>query len=212
VIIAQFCKRNGMPGLTKLLSPGENIAVALEYTEEELASFFEVTTDRERDLFSTFLLTGFREQEVAVLFWSDVNLKLKTIRVTSRPHLGFSPKRWEEREIPIPVDLARLRRSTYATRMLGSGFDVPTVQHWVGYKSLETTTRYLVPASDAHERLDRVVVHSVVARDAIRERSVFNRRSLAAVEPFTAEVTAVGAAPRADGLGRHPKECSWTYF
>ena len=43
-------------------------------------------TDREKELFSTFLLTGFREQEVAFLFWSDVNLKLRTIRVTSKPH------------------------------------------------------------------------------------------------------------------------------
>jgi integrase len=176
--------------------------------EEELASFFEVTTDRERELFSTFLLTGFREQEVAFLFWSDINLRLRTIRVTSKPHLGFSPKRWEEREIPIAVELARLLekrphlhserfvfpsptgnrehnmllkckavaeraglnsekfdlktfRSTYATRMLRSGFDVRTVQHWMGHKSLETTMRYLVPASDVHDRLDQVVVPSV---------------------------------------------------
>src|SRR5215469_14635216 len=155
VIIAQFCKRNGRPGLTRLLHLPERISpLPLEYTEEELASFF----------------------------WSDVNLKLRTIRVTSKPHLGFSPKRWEERGIPIPVELARLLekrprlhserfvfpsptgnrehnmllkckavaeraglnsekfdlktfRSTYATRMLRSGFDVRTVQHWMGRKS-----------------------------------------------------------------------------
>jgi integrase len=209
VIIAQFCKRNGRPGLTRLLHLPERILpLPLEYTEEELASFFAVTTDRERELFSTFLLTGFREQEVAFLFWSDINLKLRTIRVTSKPHLGFSPKRWEEREIPIPVELARLLearphlhserfvfpsptgnrehnmllkckaiaeragldsekfdlktfRSTYATRMLRSGFDVRTVQHWMGHKSLETTMRYLVPASDVHDRLDQVGVPRV---------------------------------------------------
>ena len=213
VIIAQFCKRNGRPGLTRLLHLPERILpLPLEYTEEELASFFAVTTDRERELFSTFLLTGFREQEVAFLFWSDLNLKLRTIRVTSKPHLGFSPKRWEEREIPIPAQLAEMLesrprlhserfvfpsptgnrehnmllkckaiaeragldaekfdlktfRSTYATRMLRSGFDVRTVQHWMGHKSLETTMRYLVPASDVHDRLDQVVVPSI-AKDA----------------------------------------------
>jgi len=211
VIIAQFCKRNGRPGLTRVLHLPERILpLPLEYSEEELASFFEVTTDRERELFSTFLLTGFREQEVAFLFWSDINLKLRTIRVTSKPHLGFSPKRWEEREIPIPIELVKLLegrrhlhserfvfpsptgnheqnmllkckaiadragldsekfdlktfRSTYATRMLRSGFDVRTVQHWMGHKSLETTMRYLVPASDVHDRLDRIVVPSVGA-------------------------------------------------
>ena len=92
----------------------------LEYTEEELASFFEVTTDRERELFSTFLLTGFREQEVAFLFWSDINLKLRTIRVTSKPNLGFSPKRWEEREIPIPVELVRLLENALTSTANGS--------------------------------------------------------------------------------------------
>jgi integrase len=56
-------------------------------------------------------------------------------------------------------------RSTYATRMLRSGFDVRTVQHWMGHKSLETTMRYLVPASDVHDRLDQVVVPNV-AKDA----------------------------------------------
>jgi integrase len=52
-------------------------------------------------------------------------------------------------------------RSTYATRMLRSGFDVRTVQHWMGHKSLETTMRYLVPASDVHDRLDQVGVPCV---------------------------------------------------
>jgi len=220
VIIAQFCKRNGRPGLTRLLHLPERILpLPLEYTEEELAFFFEVTTDRERELFSTFLLTGFREQEVVFLFWSDINLKLRTIRVTSKPHLGLSPKRWEEREIPIPVQLAKLLetrphlhserfvfpsttgsrehnmllkckavakragldsgkfdlktfRSTYATRMLRSGFDVRTVQHWMGHKSLETTMRYLVPASDVHDRLDQVVVPSVAKGADPRRKSV----------------------------------------
>src|SRR5204862_4805493 len=63
--------------------------------------FFEAATPSERVLFSTFLFTGFREQEVVHLFWSDVNFKLNTIRVTAKPDLGFSAKRWEEREVPV---------------------------------------------------------------------------------------------------------------
>jgi integrase len=49
-------------------------------------------------------------------------------------------------------------RSTYATRMLRAGFDVRTVQQWMGHKSLETTMRYLVPARDVHQRLDQLEV------------------------------------------------------
>jgi integrase len=167
---------------------------------------------------------------VAFLFWSDINLKLRTIRVTSKPHLGFSPKRWEEREIPIPLELAKLLegrphlhnerfvfpsprgnrehnmllkckavgeragldsekfdlktfRSTYATRLLRSGFDVRTVQHWMGHKSLETTMRYLVPASDVHDRLDQVGVPSVTKeadppRKLVQQEVVATRRTV----------------------------------
>jgi integrase len=49
-------------------------------------------------------------------------------------------------------------RSTYATRMLRAGFDVRTVQHWMGHKSLETTMRYLAPAKDVRDKLDRVEI------------------------------------------------------
>ena len=53
-------------------------------------------------------------------------------------------------------------------------FDVRTVQHWMGHKSLETTMRYLVPASDVHHRLDQVVVPSV-AKEADPPRSPFKK-------------------------------------
>jgi len=58
---------------------------------------------------------------------------------------------------PAKFDLKTFR-STYATRMLRQGFDVRTVQHWMGHKSLETTMRYLVPATDVHCKLDQVKI------------------------------------------------------
>ena len=36
-------------------------------------------------------------------------------------------------------------RSTYATRMLRAGFDVHTVQHWMGHRSLENN--YAIPSA-----------------------------------------------------------------
>jgi hypothetical protein len=68
-------------------------------------------------------------------------------------------------------------RSTYATRMLRSGFDVRTVQHWMGHQSLETTMRDLVPASDVHDRLDQVGVPSLLRHRSLKEtRSTGSRR------------------------------------
>src|SRR5215472_6869939 len=49
-------------------------------------------------------------------------------------------------------------RSTHATRTLLAGFDVRTVQYWMGHKSLETTMRYLVPSKEVHARLDQMTI------------------------------------------------------
>ena len=62
-------------------------------------------------MFSTFLLTGFREQEVMYLFWKDLSPQLRTVRVTAKADLGFFPKRSEEREVPVPAELAELLES-----------------------------------------------------------------------------------------------------
>ena len=106
IIIAQFLKRHGKPGTTKNLGlPERVISLPREYGDAELKKFFDACTGPERALFSIFLFTGFREQEAVHLFWSDINVKLNTIRVTLKPEFGFSPKRWEEREVPVPKPL-----------------------------------------------------------------------------------------------------------
>jgi integrase len=53
-------------------------------------------------------------------------------------------------------------RSTFATRWLRVGFDVRTIQRWMGHKSLETTMRYLAPAKDVHDKLDSVQIAGVL--------------------------------------------------
>jgi integrase len=206
IIVAQFLKKQGRPGLTRSIDMPEAVSsLPQDYTDAELEKFFKVCTKEEYALFLTFLLTGFREQEIVHLSWDDINFNLNTVRVTAKPDLGFSPKRWEEREVPVSkrvmevlkvhprvigsrfvfpsprgnrelhfldkckgiAERAKLDpthfhlrkfRSTFATRMLRAGFDVRTVQHWMGHKSLETTMRYLSPAKDVHDRLDKVQI------------------------------------------------------
>ena len=209
IIIAQFSKRNGRPGITKQLQlPEQILPLPKVYTEEELAKFLGACDTWELALFATFLLTGFREQEVMYLAWSDISFQLRTVRVTAKPDLGFSPKRSEEREIPLHAELALLLechprkgdarlifpspagnkeqnmllkckavaqrcgldptkfdlktfRSSYCTRMLRFGFDVRTVQHWMGHKSLETTMRYLAPAVNVQDQVDLVALPGI---------------------------------------------------
>jgi integrase/recombinase XerD len=210
VIVAQFLKKQGRPGLTRDIDLPQRITtLPQEYTDQELKKFFKACSEAEHVLFLSFLLTGFREQEIMHLAGEDINLHVHTIRVTAKPDLGFYPKRWEEREVPVPKHLIQLLRkhprmeksrfvfpsprgnrelhmldkckaiaetagldpenfdlrkfrSTYATRMLRAGFDVRTVQHWMGHKSLETTMRYLAPAKDIHEKLDKVQIAGIL--------------------------------------------------
>ncbi len=216
IIVAQFFRRNGRRNITRELQlPEAILSLPKVYSDEEQSRFLSACDPWELALFSTFLLTGFREQEVMYLFWRDLNLNRRTLRVVSKPDLGFFPKRWEEREVPVPLDLAQVLgchppsldspfvfpsptgnreqnflrrckevatragldastfdlktfRSTYGTSMLRSGFDVRTVQHWMGHKSLETTMRYLAPAQDVHDRLDLIAIPGRTTRTSSR--------------------------------------------
>jgi len=210
VIVAQFMRKQGRPDLTRQIDlPQKVAALPEEYSDAELRGCFDACDFWERALFATFLLTGFREQEVMHLFWEDVNFSLNMIQVKAKPQLGFYPKRWEDREVPAHKRLMSLLkkhprvegvsfvfpsprgnrelhmldkckavarragldesrftlrkfRTTYATRMLRTGFDARTVQHWMGHKSLETTMRYLAPAKEVHAKLDQMEIAGVL--------------------------------------------------
>jgi integrase/recombinase XerD len=75
------------------------------YEKDTLDTLFEACDADERLWYEFFLMTGMREQEVMHCSWSDVNLKGATITVRANPKYGFSPKNYEEREIPIPEKL-----------------------------------------------------------------------------------------------------------
>ena len=47
-------------------------------------------------------MTGLREGETQHVVWSDIDFPNHVVRVTAKPKLGFTPKTWEEREVPIP--------------------------------------------------------------------------------------------------------------
>jgi integrase len=81
------------------------------YKQEELDQIFAKCDEGERAIFSTFLLTGLREEELCYLTWADVELRdldNSGIRVSGEGKQGFSPKDYEERLIPISRELAEL--------------------------------------------------------------------------------------------------------
>jgi hypothetical protein len=95
--------------------PERVISLPREYADSDLKKCFAACTPAERVLFATLLFTGFREEEVVYLFWTDINFSLNTIRVTSKPELRFWPKRWEEREVLVLKPMIELLRDQSAS-------------------------------------------------------------------------------------------------
>ena len=78
------------------------------YEEREIEKFFQGGTLEGRAIFRTFYYTGLREQELAHLHWSDLNLAKGILAVRAKPEEGFIPKGWEERKIPLHPELVTL--------------------------------------------------------------------------------------------------------
>jgi integrase/recombinase XerD len=76
------------------------------YEQDALNKLFAACDAEERLWFEFFLMTGMREQEAMHVYWSDVNFAAATVRVSHKPDLGWTPKAYKEREIPIPEKLA----------------------------------------------------------------------------------------------------------
>ena len=87
------------------------------YTPDELQEFFAACTADERVLFQTFLLTGFRSEEIATLTWPDIHYATGKIGVSAKPQWKFTPKSYEIRSVEVPSALlatlkARQKKST----------------------------------------------------------------------------------------------------
>ena len=106
-----FLKAQGIAGLAKKRDwPKYVQQEPKSYEDHELAKFFATCDAEERVHFQFYLMTGFRKKEVAYTCWPDVDLRNGVVRVTAKPHHGFRPKDWEEREVPIPDRLVRSLR------------------------------------------------------------------------------------------------------
>jgi integrase len=78
------------------------------YQQTDLDALFAHTDAFEKAVFATLLLTGLRKRELYFLCWRDVDLSAANLRVSGEDKVGFSPKDYEERTIPVPPDLVDL--------------------------------------------------------------------------------------------------------
>jgi integrase/recombinase XerD len=103
-----FLKANGIRGLVNKNDWPRFVEEEPEvYEKEELDTLFAKCSSDERLWYEFFLMTGMREQEVMHTYWTDVNLTSHAVRVSHKPDLGWTPKAYKEREIPIPAKLVK---------------------------------------------------------------------------------------------------------
>lgn len=109
VVLSQVMKQYGR---SKLLNtsdwPKFVETVRPIYEDAELKKLFEACTLAEEVRFKFYLMSGFRDAEGRFVTWRDVDFKHMAVRVTAKPHWGFHPKNWEEREVPVPEKLIEL--------------------------------------------------------------------------------------------------------
>ena len=109
VVISQLLKQHGRAKVLDAADwPRFVETVRPIYEDSELTSLFNACDAGEAMRFRFYLLSGFRDAEGRFVTWRDVDVRHTAIRVTAKPHWGFNPKNWEEREVPVPQRLIKL--------------------------------------------------------------------------------------------------------
>jgi integrase len=112
VVLSQVLKRHGKRKVLNSADwPSFVETVRPIYEDTELTNLFKACSPSEKIRFKFYLMSGFRDAEGRFVIWRDVDFKHFAVRVTAKPHWGFRPKNWEEREVPVPQKLiAMLQR------------------------------------------------------------------------------------------------------
>jgi integrase/recombinase XerD len=109
VVLSQVMKQHGKPRLLQAADwPSFVETVRPIYEDSELEALFKACNPAEQMRFKFYLMSGFRDAEGRFVTWRDVDFRHSAVRVTAKPHWGFHPKNWEEREVPVPQRLIKL--------------------------------------------------------------------------------------------------------
>jgi integrase/recombinase XerD len=129
VIIVDVCRRAGARiDMLKGDWPKDVVKEVEVFDLGDLKTLFACANESEAVLFKTFLLSGFRDQEVQHLAWSDVDLRHGMLKVTSKPEHGFKPKNRQERSVPVSEGLMNLLKE-HRTRSRKHAFFVFETQY-----------------------------------------------------------------------------------
>ena len=84
---------------------------AVPFEPAELKRFFAIANDEQTVRYKFFLGTACREQEVQFASWKDIDFSKMVYHVRKKEDVGFTPKKHESRDIPLPTELVALLKS-----------------------------------------------------------------------------------------------------
>jgi len=78
-----------------------------KYDQVTIEQLLKAADEDQADYLEFLLWSGFRDEEVQFLQFSDINFRNSTVLVRAKPHFGWKPKDWEEREITLPTAVTK---------------------------------------------------------------------------------------------------------
>ena len=109
--VFSLLKANGVEKPSKLIKlPKVQRTGTKAYNSEELTKLLTTMTPEEYLRYLFFVRTGCREQEVQYATWKDLDLKSLRFTVSGegKSDVGFLPKNYEERHVPLTTELGSL--------------------------------------------------------------------------------------------------------
>jgi integrase len=103
------------------------------YSRDEVSSLLGAANEYTTVMLDVMRMAGLREQEAMYLQWADIDLKRAILHVRSKPDDGFEIKDREQRDIPMPAELATTLRKWKERRkgttwVLGTRNDRPNTK------------------------------------------------------------------------------------
>ncbi len=78
-----------------------------KYDQDEIDALMKHADADQKDYLLFLLWSGFRDEEVQYLQYSDFHFRNSTVMVQAKPHFGWKPKDYEEREITLPSEVSK---------------------------------------------------------------------------------------------------------
>ena len=107
-ILYFLLKRTGVTArIPKDEMPTVETEAAVPFSDAELKAMFKIMSPEDNIVYSFFLGTAARQQEVEFAAWADINFERGIYNVHSKPEVGFVIKSHQSREIVMPDSLTK---------------------------------------------------------------------------------------------------------